>query len=77
RASHLNKALGDGQESSLFLSSWFSLSIRFSNSAIKRCRLKFLNIFNLKTCQSSWVASFISGAGWWLVLLAKGVEKAS
>jgi len=53
------------------------LSIRFSKSAIERCRLKFLNISNRKTCQSSWVASFIFGAGWWRVLLAQSVAKAS
>ncbi len=34
RRSHLNAALGDGQESSLFSSSYFSLAIRLSKSAI-------------------------------------------
>ncbi len=77
RHSPLNAALGDGQESSLFASSWFSLSIRFSKSAIWYCRLKSLNISNRKTCQSSWVASLVFSAGWWRVLLAQSVAKAS
>ncbi|TOB86327.1 hypothetical protein CGI09_24075 [Vibrio parahaemolyticus] len=64
RRSHLNAALGDGQKSSLFSSSYISLAIRHFKSAIRHCRLKFLNIFNRKTCQSSWVASLVFSAGW-------------
>ncbi|EOY4517432.1 hypothetical protein ACP51X_004587, partial [Vibrio vulnificus] len=49
RHSPLNAALGDGQESPLLSSSQFSLSIRFSKSAIQYCRPKFLNLFGRKT----------------------------
>ncbi|HAS8174027.1 TPA: hypothetical protein I7680_21375 [Vibrio vulnificus] len=58
-------------------SSQFSLSIRFSMSATLRCQLKFLNISNRKTCQSSWVASLFFGVGWWQVSLAQNVARAS
>ncbi len=64
RYSPLNWALGDGQESSSFLSSWFSLAIRFSQSATLGCRLKFLNHSKRKTCQGSRVASLVFTVAW-------------
>ncbi|WP_219562493.1 hypothetical protein, partial [Vibrio parahaemolyticus] len=64
RCSHLNRALVDGQESSLFSSSLFSLSLRFSKSAIQDCLLKFLNLSGRKTCQGSRVASLVFTVGW-------------
>ncbi|EGR1384188.1 hypothetical protein D9A36_24640 [Vibrio parahaemolyticus] len=60
RRSHLNAALGDGQESSLF----FSLSFRVSILAIQHCRLKFSNLSGCKTYQGSQVASLVFAAGW-------------
>ncbi len=63
RCSHLNRALGDGQESSSFLSSWFSLAIRFSQLVTQGCRLKILNHSKRKTCQGSRVASLVFTVG--------------
>ncbi|TOG57797.1 hypothetical protein CGI03_22785 [Vibrio parahaemolyticus] len=53
------------------------MSIRFSKSAIHHCRLKFLNLSNRKTCQCSWVASLVFSVGWWQVLMAQSVARAS
>ncbi len=75
RHSPLNAALGDGQKSSLFSSSSFSLSIRFSKSAIWYCRFKFLNISSRKTCQFSWVASLCGGEFHWLKVWQRQVER--
>ncbi|POC20903.1 hypothetical protein CRN46_15665 [Vibrio vulnificus] len=53
------------------------LAIRFSQSAIQHCRLKFLNISNRKTCQNWWVASLVFSVGWWRVSLVQSVARAS
>ncbi|EGR0400066.1 TPA: hypothetical protein GRI66_24130 [Vibrio parahaemolyticus] len=36
-----------------------------------------MNLSNRKTCQCSWVASLVFSVGWWQVLMAQSVARAS